>query len=209
MKLFSLSSLFFVLLATVGVLFNSTLATSPIDLGDAATYAILAGSTITSTSAIGTVVSGNMGVFPGTSILGFPPAILNGAMNAANPAALNAQASLTVAYNTAAGKAANVTLSNTDLGGLTLLPGVYKFDAAAAMNGMLTLDAAGNPNAVWVFQIGSAFLAALGSSVVFKNSIGNPEYVYWQVGSSATLNTGASLQGTVKSMDIFGILCVD
>lgn len=173
---------------------------NPIELGAAAHYAILAGSTITSTGVIGTVVTGDIGVFPGSAITGFPPAILNGAADSANTASGLAQLALTQAYNKAAGLALTATLSNTDLGGVTLPPGVYKFDAAAAMNGVLTLDALGDKNAVWVFQIGTALLLTLNSAVRFKDSIGNPEFVYWQVGTSATLEINSFLQGTIMAL---------
>jgi hypothetical protein len=155
---------------------------------------------VTSTGVVGTVVTGDIGIFPGSAITGFPPAVLNGAVDSANGASGGAQGALTTAYNMAAGLAFNTTLSNQDLGGMTLLPGVYKFDSAAAMNGMLTLDADGNPNAVWVFQIGSSFLVGGGSSVIFKDSIGNPDYVYWQVGTSATLANGVAMVGNIFAL---------
>ena len=160
----------------------------PLDLGLAESYAILAGSTVTSTGVVGTVITGNIGIFPGSAITGFPPAVLNGAVTIYG-ASGSAQGDLTTAYNTLAGKAFNTTLSNQDLGGMTLLPNVYKFDAAAALNGQLTLDARGDAAAVWVFQIGTSLLVGEGSSILFKDSIGNPDYVYWQVGSTATLET--------------------
>ena len=163
-------------------------------------YAILAGTTVTSTGVVGTVVTGNIGIFPGSAITGFPPAVLNGAVDAANGASGNAQGSLTTAYNQLAGMAFNTTLSNQDLGGMTLPPGVYKFDAMANMNGILTLDARGDPAAVWIFQIGSSFLVAQGSSVLFKDSIGNPDYVYWQVGSSATISIGVPMVGNILAL---------
>ena len=172
----------------------------PLDLGLAEPYAILAGTTVTSTGVVGTVVTGNIGIFPGSAITGFPPAVLNGAVDSANGASGNAQGDLTTAYNFLANKASNTTLSNQDLGGMTLFPGVYKFDAAAAMNGMLTLDARGDPTAIWTFQIGSSLLIAEGSSIIFKNSIGNPDYVYWQVGSSATLAIGVPMIGNILAL---------
>ena len=184
----------------------STLADSPIDLGQASSYAILAASTITSTGVLGTQVNGNMGVSPGTAVTGFPPAILVGTMNLGNGASLGAQGDLTVAYNVAAGKNMTTSLSNVDLGGMTLLPGVYNWAGAASMNGMLTLDAGGDPDAVWTFQVGSSLLIGAGSSVIFKNSVGNPDYgnanyVYWQVGSSATLSGDTAMQGNIMAFN--------
>ena len=186
------------LLVSAGVLLTSVLGDSALDFGAAQSYSILAASTITSTGAMGTVVTGNIGVSPGTAITGFPPAVLMGGdMSQGNVAAMHAQISVLNAYFTAARKAPTESLTGTDLGGLTLLPGVYKFDSSAAMNGMLTLDAGGDPNAVWTFQVGSSLLIAEGSSVVFKGGVGNPDLLYWQVGSSATLNTGVAMQGNI------------
>ncbi len=169
----------------------------PLDLGLAEPYAILAGSAVTSAGTVGTVVNGDIGVSPGSAVDGFPPAIINGAINAANGAAEGAKSSLTTAYGILVAKPFNTTLTSQDLGGMTLLPGVYKFDGGAAMNGMLTLEAAGDAAAVWIFQISSTLLVAQGSSVIFKNSVGNPDYVYWQVGSSATLATGVAMIGNI------------
>ena len=177
-----------------------TLMELPIDLGLAGPYAILAGSTVTSTGVVGTVVNGNIGIFPGSAITGFPPAVLNGAVDTANGASGGAQGALTSAYNAIATRRFNTTLSNQDLGGMTLFPGVYKFDGAATMNGMLTLDAAGDPAAVWMFQIGSSLLVTEGSSVIFKDSLGNPDLVYWQVGSSTTLANGVPMVGNILAL---------
>ena len=195
-----MKSIFYVLLVTCLFVAQCVFAKdTPLDFGSASGYAILAGSTITSTGAVGTVITGNMGVFPGTAVTGFPPAVLNGAIDSGNTAAGNAQGSLTVAYNTAAAKQFDTSLSNTDLGGMTLLPGVYNFDGVGSLNGMLTLDANNDPDAVWTFQIASELYVALGSSMIFKDSIGNPDHVYWQVGTSAVLNTGCSLFGNIMA----------
>ena len=185
------------IVAIVTLFSNVQGAQQPLDLGLAEPYAILAGSAVTSAGTVGTVVNGDIGVSPGSAVDGFPPAIINGAINAANGAAEGAKSSLTTAYGVLVAKPFNTTLTSQDLGGMTLLPGVYRFDGGATMNGMLTLDAAGNAAAVWVFQISSTLLVAQGSSVIFKDSIGNPDYVYWQVGSSATLATGVAMVGNI------------
>ena len=196
MRSFSIHSILVVILG-VTTLFGTVLAEAPLDLGQAQPYAILAGTTVTSTGTAGTVVTGNIGIFPGSAITGFPPAVLNGAVDSANGASGGAQGDLTTAYNVLAAKEATNLLNNVDLGGMTLLPGVYKFDGAAAMNGMLTLDADGDSTAVWTFQVGTSLLIAEGSSIIFKDSIGNPDYVYWQVGSSATLAIGVPMVGNI------------
>lgn len=82
---------------------------------------------------------------------------------------------------------------------MTLLPGVYKFDAAAALTGVLTLNAKGDPSATWVFQIGSSLLFAGNSAVRFTSNFGNADFVYWQVGSSATLGPNANIMGNIMA----------
>lgn len=173
----------------------------PLDLGVAAAYAVLAGSTVTSTGVVGTVINGNIGLYPGTSVVGFPPGIVDGTTEAANAAASDAQTALTTAYLIGAAKASDSTLSNLDLGGMTLVPGVYKFDATAALNGMLTLDASSDNDAVWTIQTGTTLSVAGGGSVIFKDNIGNPDHVYWVVGSSATLGGGSSMIGNIMALE--------
>ena len=187
-------------LVAVATLFFCVQAEKPLRLGLAERYAILSGSTVTSTGTVGTVVTGKIGVFPGYAVTGFRPAVLIGSIDSANGAAGGAKGALTAAYNALAGKAFNTTLSNQDLGGMTLFPGVYKFDAAAAMNGMLTLDARGDAGAMWTFQVGSSLLIAEGSSIIFKDSIGNPDFVYWQVGTSITLAKGVPMIGNMLAL---------
>jgi hypothetical protein len=142
------------------------------------------------------VVNGQVGVYPGTAITGFRSAMVN-QLDSANAGALNAQRALAMAYDTVKGWNPTADLSNQDLGDMTLPPGVYKFAAAALLTGVLTLDAKGDPNAVWTFQIGSAITFAINSQVVFLSDVGNAEYVYWQVGSAATLNPGAAIIGNI------------
>jgi len=178
---------------------SGTHARTPINLGTAANYVIVAGSTVTSTGVVGTVVTGNLALYPGTAVTGFPPAILNGSMQIANGAGLAAITDLTTAYNYAAGLAFNTTLSNLDLGGMTLLPGVYKFDATAALNGDLTLDAGGDETASWVFQIGSELNLNENSAIRFKDDFGNADCIYWQVGTSAILGKKANIMGNIMA----------
>src|SRR5688500_13231227 len=126
-------------------------------LGNAASFTVLGSSTVTNTGP--TIVTGNVGVSPGTAVTGFPPGIVvGGAIHSADTFALNAQTDATTAYNNLAGQPcppANTFGVPTDLGGMTLAPGVYCFASSAAVTGLLQLDAQGNPGAVWVFQIGS------------------------------------------------------
>ena len=159
-------------------------------LGTASSFAVLAGTTVTNTGP--SVVSGNLGVSPGSAVTGFPPGIVvNGVINAGNAVAAQAQSDLLVAFNDLAGQACDRVLTGMDLGGLTLGPGVNCFASSAFLTGTLTLDAQGDPNAVFIFQIGSTLITAPNSSVVVING-GNGCNVFFQVGSSATLDTGTS-----------------
>src|SRR5690606_2167893 len=107
------------------------------------------------------------------------------------------------AYNGLVGMAPTADLTGMDLGGMTLTPGVYYFESSAQLTGLLTLDAQGNDNAYWVFQIGSTLTTASDSSVVTTNfglNNGAGAGLYWQVGSSATLGTGTAFEGNILAM---------
>jgi hypothetical protein len=175
-----------------------------VDLGTADSFAVLAGSTVTNTNP--TVVHGDLGVWPGTSITGFPPGIVTapGAIHANDAVAMSAQGALTSAYNFAAGEACDMSLTGQDLGGLTLTPGVYCFTSSAQLTGTLTLNGLGNANSVFVFQIGSTLITASNSSVVFTNS-GQGDSVFWQVGSSATLGTTTTFAGNILALTDIGL----
>lgn len=168
-------------------------ATAP-TLGTASGFGVLAGSTVNNTG--DTTVSGDLGVAPGTAITGFPPGTFTGTLHAADDVALQAQTDLTTAYNDLAGQACDANLTGQDLGGMTLTTGVYCFDSSAQLTGALTLDAEGDPFAVFVFQIGSTLTTASNASVVMTNG-GDQCNVYWQVGSSATLGTDTAFAGSI------------
>jgi Ice-binding-like/PEP-CTERM motif len=170
---------------------------STIHLGTAGSYAVLAGSSVINTGS--SVLTGNLGVSPGSAVTGFPPGIVNGTINKANGPAAQAQSDLTAAYITAAGLTPTATLTGKDLGGMTLTPGVYFFATSAQLTGTLTLNTLGNPNAVFVFQIGSTLTTASNSAVVFANSL-TDKNVFWQVGSSATLGTSTAFEGNILAL---------
>jgi hypothetical protein len=180
-----------------GLPLTATAQTSP-PMGQAASFAVLGGSTVTNTGA--TNVLGDLGVAPGTAVTGFPPGIVTGGTIHINDAvAQQAQADLTIAYNNLAGQAPTVDLSGQNLGGLTLGPGVYRFSTSAQLTGTLTLDAQGDPAAVFIFQIASTLTTASASSVVMING-GSDCNVYWQVGSSATLGSGSAIAGSILAL---------
>jgi len=161
-------------------------------------FAVLAGSTVTCTGP-GTI-TGDVGLSPGTSITGFPPCLATGTLHAADATALAAQGDLTTAFTTL-GPTLPCTqdLTGTNLGGLTLTPGVYCFSTSAQLTGVLTLNSLGNPNAVWVFRTGSTLTTASGSSVVFIG--GNACGAQWRIGSSATLGTTTNFSGNILAQD--------
>jgi len=147
-----------------------------------------------------TTVHGSLGVSPGSAVTGFPPGTVSGgAIHAADAVAAQAQSDLTTAYNFAAGESCGTNLTGQNLGGLTLTSGVYCFTSSAQLTGTLTLNAQGNPNAVFIFQIGSTLTTASSSSVVFING-GQGDSVFWQVGSSATLGTTTDFAGNILAL---------
>jgi hypothetical protein len=164
-------------------------------LGDAARFAILGHSTVTNTGT--SAIDGDVGVSTGTSITGYPPGVItNGAEHSNDATAIAGQAAALSAYNSLAAETPSEDLTGHDLGGMTLFPGVYKFTSSAGLTGTLTLDAQGDPNAIFVFQIGSTLTTASASHVTLINGA-SPANVFWQVGTSATLGTTTQFEGTI------------
>lgn len=183
----------------VSLLFASRPAAAQISLGTAQNFGVLAGSTVTNTGA--TTVNGNVGVSPGSAVTGFPPGIVvGGAIHSNDAVAMQAQNDLTTAYNNIATTPCTVDLTGQNLGGLTLQPGVYCFATSAQLTGALTLDALGNPSALFLFKIGSTLTTASGSSVTVINTGSVCNKAYWQIGSSATLGTGTSFVGEILAL---------
>jgi len=175
----------------------------PSGLGTACTFGILA-ATPSVTNIGPTSVSGDIGISPAASIVGFPPGTLSGTKHAGDAVAATAQTDLTTAYNNAAGLPAPPPLLTADIGGQTLPPGVYRATSTLGITGILTLDGSTNPNGVWVFQVGSALTTAAGgpgtpASQVILIGGAQAHNVFWQVGSSATLGTYSLLQGTIMA----------
>ena len=193
-KLLVLSSV----VALAGFLQQSK-ASVDVNLGTANNYAVLAGSTITSTGA--TVVNGGLALSPGSAVTGAPT--VHGLYDVDDAPAVLAQNDLITAYNTAAGLAPNQNLTGQDLGGMTLTPGVYKFDSSAQLTGTLTLNGEGLADPIFVFQIGSTLTTASGSSVVTINDDGSSTpgiSTFWQIGSSATLGTTTAFEGNILAL---------
>ena len=162
------------------------------------TFEILAGSTVTNTGA--TSVTGDLGVSPGTAVTGFPPGILTGTLHAGDPTAAQAQLALTAAYNDAAGRSVGAIGVAGNLGGRTLAPGVYKSTSSLEISsGDLTLDAKGNADAVFIFEMASTLTTTTGRKVILAGGA-RAANIVWQVGSSATLGTSSVFKGNILAM---------
>jgi len=159
-------------------------------------FSVLAGSTVTNTGS--TVISGDVGVNPGSAVTGFPPGLASGAIHKADGAAAQAQAALTAGYIDAAGRSGGTTVAG-DLVGKTFTAGVYKSTSSLALSGDVTLDAQGDPAAVFIFQISSTLTTGSGSHVVLANGA-KACNVFWQVGSSATLGTNSVFKGNILAL---------
>jgi hypothetical protein len=187
-------------LLTVGALIvaapGASAAQAPVGLGTADSFAVLSGTTVTNTGP--TFISGDLGVSPGTAITGFPPGLDSGTIHATDAVAGQAQSDLTTAYNDAAGRTPSASTSG-DLSGQTLTPGVYKATSSLGLTGTVTLDAQGDPQAVFIFQIGSTLITGSHSNVALIRDA-QACNVFWQVGSSATLGTDTTFRGSILAL---------
>jgi hypothetical protein len=173
-----------------------------VPLGTACSFGILGATPVVSNSGP-TVVTGDVGIWPASSITGFGAGggTITGVFDAGNAAAMTAQGDLTTAYNFAAGAAGGAVLT-ADIGGQTLAPGVYKTTSAQptlGITGNLTLDGGGDPNAVWIFQVVSSLTTEATNSQVILTNGANAHNVFWQVGSSATLGSTTTFAGTIMA----------
>jgi len=188
-----------VIFSGTGIALASVVAAPARGLGTAANFLVLGGSTVTNTGA--TVVAGELGTAPGTTITGFPPGSVTegGTTHMGDALALQAQNDATLAYNSSAGQACNTHLAGQELGGKTLTPNVYCFSALTTLTGQLVLDAQGDTAAVWIIQIPGGLSTATNSSVVVTNG-GGVCNVFWIVGESATIGAGSSFAGNVLAL---------
>lgn len=205
MKIFTKTLVFVLAVAfTLGLVSLIRAAGTAVSLGTAASFAVLGSTTVTNTGS--TVVNGDLGLSPGTSVTGFTfsvspgpgTVVLPGTPHIADALAGQAKTAASGAFTNLGLQACDSDLSDQDLGGMTLVPGVYCFSSSAQLTGILTLNAQGDPNAVWIFKMGSTLTTASGSSVVFSNGGSGPGCnVFWRVGSSATLGTTTAFVGTI------------
>lgn len=179
---------------------GSTSAGQPVvNLLSAANFAILAGSTVSNVGP--TIINGDLGVSPGTAVVGFPPGIVNGTQYIdPDPIVQQAKLDLTTAFIDAAGRSLNViTVASGELGGLTLAPGLYMsgIGSFAITSVNLTLDAQGDANAVWIFQMPSSTLTVGNGRQVILSGGAQAKNIFWSVGSSATLGTTVIFKGNI------------
>ena len=165
-------------------------------LGRASNFAILGYSTITNTGA--TIITGNLGLSPGTSVTGFPPGVVVGTQYVAGTDSANAKIDAQAAYDCL------LALSSTgsvgaDIGGTVIDPGIYSVSSSLAVTGAVTLNGGGDPNAVFIFQIPSTFIPATNAIIELTNGT-QPCNVYWLVGSSATLSVGSTTVGNIIAL---------
>ncbi|MCU1270463.1 MAG: hypothetical protein JWN74_1757, partial [Acidobacteriaceae bacterium] len=173
---------------------------SPVPMGSAANFEVLGASTVTNTGP--TMISGgDLGLSPGTSVTGFPPGTLTPpvVMHLTDPVAAQAQLDLSIAYNYIAGLT-GAALLPADMSGLTLTPGLYKTASTVMLSGgNVTLDAQGNANAIFIFQIGSTLTTITNTQVVLAGGA-QAKNIFWQVGSSATLGTNSIFKGNILAL---------
>jgi len=163
-------------------------------LGGAGNFGVLAGSTVTNTGL--TTVNGDLGVAPGSAVTGFPPGTVSGTIHANDATAIAAQSALVAAYNDAAGRTNGAVSVSGDLTGLTLTPGLYTSTSSLAVTGDVTLNALGNPDAVFIIQSASTLTTGTGSHIILAGGA-QASNIIWQVGTSATLGTNSVFNGTI------------
>ncbi|MEV6650031.1 ice-binding family protein, partial [Streptomyces sp. NPDC051219] len=183
--------------AVVAVTPTRANAATFVQLGTATPFAVLAGTAVTNTGA--SVITGDVGVDPGEAIGGFPPGIVvGGTFHAGDEVAEDAKADLVTAYNNAFAQPTEFALSAAPVTP-TLIPGTYAVESGLLVNGVWTLDAQDNPDAVWVFKVPAGLTTATGSSVVLQNGA-QACNVFWVTDESATIQAGSNFVGTLMAL---------
>ena len=181
---------------TLTLVGSAATSSSAVGLGAADSFVVLAGAGVTNTGP--TTLNGDIGTFPTTSESGTGSLTITGTDHAGDAVTQQAKNDLVTAYDSAAGQGPTTAVA-ADLAGLTLTPGVYNSASSLGLSGNLTLNAGGDPNAVFIFQAASALTTASGSSITLINGA-QACNVFWQIGSSATIGTGSSFRGTVLAL---------
>jgi hypothetical protein len=189
-------ALFGGLLASMALAATALAAPAKVGLGTASSFSVLAGSTVTNTGP--TTMFGDLGLAPGSSVTGAPHVL--GTTHVDDAVAIQAKTELTTAYNDAAGRPTEGS-AGTDLSGHTFTAGVRTASTSLGLSsGSVILDAQGDPNAVFIFQVGSTLITGSNTTVQLINGA-QACNVFWQVGSSATLGTGTKFVGTVMAAE--------
>jgi len=183
--------------------FKADVAAGPagIDLRSAGDFAVLAGSGVSNTG-VTTLITGDVGAYPTSTINGLLAGNVIGKLYmTADPIVAQAKIDLTIAYNDAKARSLDAISLPGQLGGLTLAPGLYVNSSTSGISGtgsnaILTLDAGGNANAVWIFKMGSTFITDAGTRIVLAGNA-QAKNIFWSVGSSATLGTNSIFYGTI------------
>ncbi len=181
-----------IVVVTLGVAGATTL---PPAFGALEGYALVAASTMTNSG--NSQITGNVALFPGTAVAGFGEASVSGSTQLGTPTAQAAQEAATAMYNDLASRAC--LYNQIALSGSTLAPGVYCYRSSVGLVGELFLDGQGQASPVWIFKIGSTLTTSTNAKITFKNG-GKACGVFWQVGSSATLETGTAFAGTIVAL---------
>jgi hypothetical protein len=187
-----------IILATLTAAPDRGTGASPVPLGSAGSYAVLAAGSVVGTGE--PAVDGDVGVYPGTTQTGFPPGVVNGAVRLGGPQAQQAQNDLTTAYDEANRRRATASVG-PELAGRTLSPGVYRASESVTVNGTLTLDARGDAGAVFVFQLATGLTTAENSRIEVINSPRPGCNIFWAVGNSVTLGPGSQVAGTIMAVN--------
>lgn len=179
---------------------SASAETNKVDLASSSSFAVLAGAGVTVAGPVNsTVITGDIGTFPTTTITGFENVVQTGVNHAGDGVTQTAKDDLTLAYNDAVGRSATTYYGAIDLGGYNLVSGVYNGSSSVGITGTLTFDAGGDPNAVWIFQIGSSLTTANNSQILLANGA-QAANIFWQVGSTATLGTYSDFSGSILAL---------
>ncbi|MFD6515138.1 ice-binding family protein [Rhodococcus sp. NPDC060176] len=167
-----------------------------VGLGTAEPFAVLAGAGITNTGP--TTLGGDIGTYPTPTITGVSDLTITGTNHGGDAVSQGAKPDVLTAYNTLAGQGPTQP-TGADLTGRTLVSGVYNSGSSIALSGTVTLDAQGDPDAVFVFQAGSTLITSSSSTVALINGT-QACNVFWQVGSSAILGTNSVFRGNLLAL---------
>ncbi len=196
-----------VLMLGLGAAAASAAVTPMVDLGEASTYAALSGAsvgnTVSAPTAPHTTLRGDLGVKAASPPTGFPPGVVTGTTRVGTPEAAAAHADVAAAYGEVANRTGGAPLAGA-MAGATITPGLHTVAAAASNTTTVTLDAGGDPDAVFVIQVNGALAMAAGSQVVLAGGA-QASRVFWQVNGAGAIGANATFVGTLMALDAVGV----